>query len=132
MHLSETVNHISYWLSFKNIISILFSKGLIFLEYHSVNMFSRWFLGWSVYLYSFSDCKENKGIYTSLHLEYLFNINELLNISMVSKETEWVHGSEECWLLKHHIACLSFMGFQFLYTKHPTGRQELPKLIWKK
>lgn len=45
-----------------------------------------------MYLYFFSDCKENKGIYTSLHLEHLFNINELLNISMVSKETmsEWM------------------------------------------
>lgn len=48
-----------------------------------------------MYLYSFSDCKENKGIYTSLHLEYLFNINELLNISMVSKET-----INECMILK--------------------------------
>lgn len=30
----------------------------------------------------YSDCKENKGIYTSLHLEHLFNINEFLNISI--------------------------------------------------
>ncbi|XP_009076188.1 PREDICTED: prominin-1-A-like, partial [Acanthisitta chloris] len=30
----------------------------------------------------YSDCKENKGIYTSLHLEHLFNINEILNTSM--------------------------------------------------
>uniref|UniRef100_A0A8C4TYH0 Prominin 1 n=1 Tax=Falco tinnunculus TaxID=100819 RepID=A0A8C4TYH0_FALTI len=35
----------------------------------------------------YSDCKENKGIYTSLHLEQLFNINEFLNVSMVSKES---------------------------------------------
>uniref|UniRef100_A0A8C3JJY2 Prominin 1 n=1 Tax=Calidris pygmaea TaxID=425635 RepID=A0A8C3JJY2_9CHAR len=35
----------------------------------------------------YSDCKENKGIYTSLHLEHLFNINEFLNVSMVSKES---------------------------------------------
>ncbi|NWV71605.1 PRM1A protein, partial [Malurus elegans] len=34
----------------------------------------------------YSDCKENKGIYTSLHLEYLFNINELLNISMYTED----------------------------------------------
>ncbi|NWV38883.1 PRM1A protein, partial [Grantiella picta] len=34
----------------------------------------------------YSDCKENKGIYTSLHLEYLFNINELLNISMYTDD----------------------------------------------
>uniref|UniRef100_A0A7M4E9J7 Prominin 1 n=1 Tax=Crocodylus porosus TaxID=8502 RepID=A0A7M4E9J7_CROPO len=33
----------------------------------------------------YSDCKENKGIYTSLHLESLFNINEFLNISMINK-----------------------------------------------
>lgn len=41
-----------------------------------------------MYVFYFcSDCKENKGIYTSLHLEHLFNINEFLNISMVSKES---------------------------------------------
>lgn len=40
-----------------------------------------------MYFYFYSDCKENKGIYTSLHLEHLFNINEFLNISMVSKES---------------------------------------------
>ncbi|NXT71289.1 PRM1A protein, partial [Chaetops frenatus] len=34
----------------------------------------------------YSDCKENKGIYTSLHLEHLFNINELLNISMYTED----------------------------------------------
>ncbi|XP_027585244.1 prominin-1 isoform X9 [Pipra filicauda] len=34
----------------------------------------------------YSDCKENKGIYTSLHLEYLFNINEFLNISMYTED----------------------------------------------
>ncbi|XP_014463108.1 prominin-1 isoform X3 [Alligator mississippiensis] len=34
----------------------------------------------------YSDCKENKGIYTSLHLESLFNINEFLNISMYTEE----------------------------------------------
>ncbi|XP_058659213.1 prominin-1 isoform X9 [Ammospiza caudacuta] len=34
----------------------------------------------------YSDCKENKGIYTSLHLEYLFNVNELLNISMYTED----------------------------------------------
>lgn len=39
-----------------------------------------------MYFYFYSDCKENKGIYTSLHLEHLFNINEFLNVSMVSKE----------------------------------------------
>ncbi|KAJ7410566.1 prominin-1 isoform X13 [Willisornis vidua] len=33
-----------------------------------------------------ADCKENKGIYTSLHLEYLFNINEFLNISMYTED----------------------------------------------
>lgn len=41
-----------------------------------------------MYFYFYSDCKENKGIYTSLHLEHLFNINEFLNISMVSKENK--------------------------------------------
>ncbi|NWQ69971.1 PRM1A protein, partial [Neopipo cinnamomea] len=34
----------------------------------------------------YSDCKENKGIYTSLHLEYLFNINEFLNVSMYTED----------------------------------------------
>ncbi|NWV03115.1 PRM1A protein, partial [Ptilonorhynchus violaceus] len=34
----------------------------------------------------YSDCKENKGIYTSLHLEYLFNINEVLNVSMYTED----------------------------------------------
>ncbi|XP_064367480.1 prominin-1 isoform X6 [Dromaius novaehollandiae] len=34
----------------------------------------------------YSDCKENKGIYTSLHLENLFNINEFLNISMYTED----------------------------------------------
>ncbi|NWV95353.1 PRM1A protein, partial [Machaerirhynchus nigripectus] len=34
----------------------------------------------------YSDCKENKGIYTSLHLEHLFNINELLNISTYTED----------------------------------------------
>ncbi|NWW71781.1 PRM1A protein, partial [Climacteris rufus] len=34
----------------------------------------------------YSDCKENKGIYTSLHLEHLFNINEVLNISMYTED----------------------------------------------
>ncbi|KAL8207590.1 UNVERIFIED_CONTAM: hypothetical protein K2H54_059479, partial [Gekko kuhli] len=30
----------------------------------------------------YSDCKENKGIYTSLRLEHLFDIYEFLNVSM--------------------------------------------------
>ncbi|KAK4818309.1 hypothetical protein QYF61_010771 [Mycteria americana] len=34
----------------------------------------------------YSNCKENKGIYTSLHLEHLFNINEFLNISMYTED----------------------------------------------
>ncbi|KAF1565296.1 UNVERIFIED_CONTAM: Prominin-1-A, partial [Eudyptes pachyrhynchus] len=34
----------------------------------------------------YSDCKENKGIYTSLHLENLFNITEFLNISMYTED----------------------------------------------
>ncbi|NXY44533.1 PRM1A protein, partial [Ceuthmochares aereus] len=34
----------------------------------------------------YSDCKENKGIYTSLHLEHVFNINEFLNISMYTED----------------------------------------------
>ncbi|KAM6429672.1 prominin-1 [Rhynochetos jubatus] len=34
----------------------------------------------------YSDCKENKGIYTSLHLEHLFNIDEFLNISMYTED----------------------------------------------
>ncbi|XP_074922664.1 prominin-1 isoform X4 [Chelonoidis abingdonii] len=34
----------------------------------------------------YSDCKENKGIYTTLHLENLFNINEFLNISMYTED----------------------------------------------
>ncbi|XP_075005313.1 prominin-1 [Calonectris borealis] len=34
----------------------------------------------------YSDCKENKGIYTSLHLEHLFNINEFLNISKYTED----------------------------------------------
>ncbi|NWH67252.1 PRM1A protein, partial [Geococcyx californianus] len=34
----------------------------------------------------YSDCKENKGIYSSLHLEYVFNINEFLNISMYTED----------------------------------------------
>ncbi|XP_010281488.1 PREDICTED: prominin-1 isoform X4 [Phaethon lepturus] len=34
----------------------------------------------------YSDCKENKGIYTSLHLEHLFNINEFLNISVYTED----------------------------------------------
>ncbi|XP_021250949.1 prominin-1 isoform X1 [Numida meleagris] len=34
----------------------------------------------------YSDCKENKGIYTSLHLEHLFNINEFLNVSMYTED----------------------------------------------
>nr|XP_009671580.1 PREDICTED: prominin-1 isoform X3 [Struthio camelus australis] len=34
----------------------------------------------------YSDCKENKGIYTSLHLENLFNVNEFLNISMYTED----------------------------------------------
>ncbi|KAF1673834.1 PRM1A protein, partial [Pygoscelis papua] len=34
----------------------------------------------------YSDCKENKGIYTSLHLEHLFNITEFLNVSMYTED----------------------------------------------
>ncbi|XP_074847844.1 prominin-1 isoform X2 [Carettochelys insculpta] len=34
----------------------------------------------------YSDCKENKGIYTTLHLENLFNISEFLNISMYTED----------------------------------------------
>ncbi|XP_074760658.1 prominin-1 isoform X1 [Athene noctua] len=34
----------------------------------------------------YSDCKENKGIYTSLHLEHMFNIDEFLNISMYTED----------------------------------------------
>ncbi|XP_048364660.1 prominin-1 [Sphaerodactylus townsendi] len=34
----------------------------------------------------YSDCKENKGIYTSLGLENLFNIYEFLNVSMYAEE----------------------------------------------
>nr|XP_025034184.1 prominin-1 isoform X3 [Pelodiscus sinensis] len=34
----------------------------------------------------YSDCKENKGIYTTLHLENLFKINEFLNISMYTED----------------------------------------------
>ncbi|XP_026702877.1 prominin-1 isoform X2 [Athene cunicularia] len=34
----------------------------------------------------YSDCKENKGIYTSLHLEHMFNIEEFLNISMYTED----------------------------------------------
>ncbi|NXO03509.1 PRM1A protein, partial [Rhinopomastus cyanomelas] len=34
----------------------------------------------------YSDCKENKGIYASLHLEHIFNINEFLNISMYTED----------------------------------------------
>ncbi|NWX14073.1 PRM1A protein, partial [Aegotheles bennettii] len=36
----------------------------------------------------YSDCKENKGIYTSLQLEYLFDIDEFLNISMYTEDVE--------------------------------------------
>ncbi|XP_015278137.1 PREDICTED: prominin-1 isoform X2 [Gekko japonicus] len=34
----------------------------------------------------YSDCKENKGIYTSLRLEHLFDIYEFLNVSMYTEE----------------------------------------------
>uniref|UniRef100_A0A8D0AZH9 Prominin 1 n=1 Tax=Salvator merianae TaxID=96440 RepID=A0A8D0AZH9_SALMN len=34
----------------------------------------------------YSDCKENKGIYATLHLENLFNIYEILNVSMYAEE----------------------------------------------
>ncbi|KAM6440281.1 prominin-1 isoform 3-T7 [Liasis olivaceus] len=34
----------------------------------------------------YSDCKENKGIYTTLHLENLFNIHEILNISVYAED----------------------------------------------
>ncbi|KFZ52271.1 Prominin-1-A, partial [Antrostomus carolinensis] len=34
----------------------------------------------------YSDCKENKGIYTSLHLEHLFDIDEFLNVSMYTED----------------------------------------------
>uniref|UniRef100_A0A8D2KRE6 Prominin 1 n=1 Tax=Varanus komodoensis TaxID=61221 RepID=A0A8D2KRE6_VARKO len=34
----------------------------------------------------YSDCKENKGIYTTLHLENLFNIHEILNVSMYAED----------------------------------------------
>ncbi|XP_053110093.1 prominin-1 isoform X5 [Hemicordylus capensis] len=34
----------------------------------------------------YSDCKENKGIYTSLNLENLFNIHEFLNVSMYAED----------------------------------------------
>ncbi|XP_061441436.1 prominin-1 isoform X3 [Rhineura floridana] len=34
----------------------------------------------------YSDCKENKGIYSTLHLENLFNIYEILNVSMYAED----------------------------------------------
>ncbi|XP_032079538.1 LOW QUALITY PROTEIN: prominin-1 [Thamnophis elegans] len=34
----------------------------------------------------YSDCKENKGIYTTLRLENLFNIHKILNISMYAED----------------------------------------------
>ncbi|XP_053258702.1 prominin-1 isoform X4 [Podarcis raffonei] len=34
----------------------------------------------------YSDCKENKGLYTTLRLENLFNIHELLNVSMYAED----------------------------------------------
>ncbi|XP_060102167.1 prominin-1 isoform X2 [Heteronotia binoei] len=34
----------------------------------------------------YSDCKENKGIYTSMHLENIFDIYEFLNVSMYAEE----------------------------------------------
>nr|XP_034968574.1 prominin-1 isoform X8 [Zootoca vivipara] len=34
----------------------------------------------------YSDCKENKGIYTTLHLENLFNIHEILNVRMYAED----------------------------------------------
>ncbi|XP_015677036.1 prominin-1 [Protobothrops mucrosquamatus] len=34
----------------------------------------------------YSDCKDNKGIYATLHLENLFSINKILNISMHAED----------------------------------------------
>lgn len=90
-----------------------FFKRLIFLKYenitnHSLNAMSpRWFSGWWMYFYFYSDCKENKGIYTSLHLEHLFNINEFLNISMVSKESMsgFVNIFEGWYILRGGTSC---------------------------
>lgn len=96
----------------KNVARIFF-KRLIFLKYeniinHSLNaLSSRWFSGWWMYFYFSSDCKENKGIYTSLHLEHLFNINEFLNISMVSKESlsGFVNIFEGWYILRGGTSC---------------------------
>ncbi|XP_029446492.1 prominin-1 isoform X2 [Rhinatrema bivittatum] len=34
----------------------------------------------------YSDCKENKGIYSALRIDNLFNINDLLNVSMYTED----------------------------------------------
>ncbi|KAJ7329982.1 hypothetical protein JRQ81_016156, partial [Phrynocephalus forsythii] len=34
----------------------------------------------------YSDCKENKGIYPTLHLENIFSIHEILNVSMYAED----------------------------------------------
>ncbi|XP_067325069.1 prominin-1 isoform X7 [Anolis sagrei] len=34
----------------------------------------------------YSDCKENKGIYTTLQLENIFNIHDILNVSMYAED----------------------------------------------
>uniref|UniRef100_A0ABM5GHN0 Prominin-1 isoform X3 n=1 Tax=Pogona vitticeps TaxID=103695 RepID=A0ABM5GHN0_9SAUR len=34
----------------------------------------------------YSDCKENKGIYPTLHLERIFNIHEILNVNMYAED----------------------------------------------
>lgn len=43
-------------------------------------------MSWSIdffFLFLLSDCKDNKGIFTALQVDNLFNLNEFLNISMV-------------------------------------------------
>lgn len=98
-------------------------------------MLKRWVLGWCMYFYFYSDCKENKGIYTSLHLEYLFNINEFLNVSMVSKV--WVSSwlflkAGEVFALKHSIACLGFIGFWFYIQYILQGGKNCPTNLKKR
>lgn len=35
-----------------------------------------------------SNCKENRGIYSALHLDKVFNVSALLNTSVVSRLTD--------------------------------------------
>ncbi|KAM4809676.1 prominin-1 isoform 3-T4 [Rhinophrynus dorsalis] len=71
----------------------------------------------------YSDCKENKGIFTALQIDNLFNLNEFLNISMyiddISDKIEMMN------LNLSNIVLLDGKGRQNLEAFNATGIEEI-------